>query len=227
MSDPCQDLHNQWQVEEFRKLYPSLRISHMSGCGLTFCGNLTFKAKVDGLEKITDTYSIRCEIKEDFPTSLPMFFETEGRIPKSYHTNHDGTLCLGSPLRVRQELHKKSTLHTLIKDLLIPYLYKHSYHEKHGDQPLGELEHGALGLIEDYETLFEVKGAKACYEMLLLLGMEKLYANKKPCPCGSGARLGKCHNQVLNPFRKIESRQFYLKQAELFKDQYAIHIQSQ
>ena len=105
------------------------------------------------------------------------------------------------------------TLVGLIERLVIPYLYNHSYHEQSGKLPVGELDHGALGLVDDYEKLFRLQGWIQCVKALQFLGMKKRIANKKPCPCQSGRRLGKCRNLVLNPLRKIESRTYFRKQA--------------
>ncbi|MEI6178286.1 MAG: hypothetical protein WCS43_15445 [Verrucomicrobiota bacterium] len=91
----------------------------------------------------------------------------------------------------------------------MPYLYKRSYFEKHDCLPAGELEHGSSGLIADYQQLFGVEGSEACLGMIQMLGMKKRNANKKPCPCGSGRCVGKCHNRVLKPFRDLATRRYF------------------
>jgi hypothetical protein len=37
--------------------------------------------------------------------------------------------------------------------------------------------------------------------MVRLAGKKKRIANKLPCPCGSGRRLGRCHNLKVNGLR--------------------------
>jgi hypothetical protein len=80
-------------------------------------------------------------------------------------------------------------------------LYGFSYREKHGCLPFGELDHGMKGICKDLAKLFEVKDEKAAEEMVRLAGMKKRDANKQRCPCGSGQRLGKCHNRQVNRLR--------------------------
>lgn len=212
MRDPCLLIHESWGIEEFQTAYPDLRITHGSDCGLSFIGELSFRAALDGYEEIDDTYSLRGVVERGFPTAIPLVFETRGRIPKNFHTNPDEDLCLGSPLGLRIQLEAEPTLPGFIENIAIPYLYNHSHWETYGILPLGELEHGGPGLVADYERIFKVTGAKSCIGMLSMLGTKKRIANKQPCPCGSGERLGRCHNSVLNPLRGIDSRNFFRDQ---------------
>lgn len=209
MIDPCRHIHRSWKIGPFKEAHPELLLTHLPNCGLCIEGNLSFNAKKTGSDCIEDTYSIRCEVNAGFPREVPKAFETGGRIQAGYHKFTDSSLCLGSPLRQRVILGRAPTLHGFIEVLLVPYLYNHSYFEQHGRLPVGELSHGATGLIEDYEDLFKVTGARPCIEMLSLLGLKKRVANKRPCPCGSGLRLGRCHNRVLNPLRKIDTRNYF------------------
>jgi hypothetical protein len=185
-------------------------------------GELAFHAVRDGFEQISDTFSVRIEVASEFPRVLPKVFEAAGRIPPDYHTDPDGSLCLGSPLRQRLLIAKDQTLTGFVEHLLIPYLYNRSYFEKHEDLPIGDLPHGAPGLVADYERIFKVEGRSACTEMLYLLGLGKRIANKRSCPCGSGRRLGKCHNAVMNPLRKLASRREFREQLRLLLSQLKI-----
>lgn len=226
MRDPCQQVHEAWQVEDFQAIYPALRLTHRLDCGLTFRGDLSFRAATQGYEEVGDTFSLRGEIDPRFPTVVPLIFETGGRIHADFHTNPDGDLCLGSPLGLRVRLNDDPTLSGFIEKLVIPFLYNYSHYEIHGTMPLGELAHGAPGLVADYERMFRVEGNNNCVGMLQLLGLKKRLANKRPCPCGSGRRLGKCHNFVLNPLRTIESRSYFSEQANVLMEQIRVHASS-
>ena len=40
----------------------------------------------------------------------------------------------------------------------------------------------------------------------MLAAMKRRLANKRPCPCGSGRRLGRCHNRRVNTLRNQVGR---------------------
>lgn len=75
--------------------------------------------------------------------------------------------------------------------------------------PFGDLAHGRLGIIQDYMRLLRVDTEEATMKMLYLLGVKKRIANKQPCPCKSGRRLGRCHNHLLNSLREVQSQSWF------------------
>lgn len=209
MNDPCFQTHQAWDVDGFRNAYPELHLTYQRGCGLSIEGTLAFRAVKEGFELLDDEFELRWEVFDGFPKRIPLVYETKGRIPANYHKLENGALCLGSPIRQRMILAQRPTLTGFVELLVVPYLYNRSYFEKHGRLPVGELKHGSPGLIEDYQQLFGVEGNEACLGMLLMLGLKKRLANKKTCPCGSGLRVGKCHNKVLKPFRNLATRRYF------------------
>lgn len=219
MSDPCANLHASWGLAQFRERFPCLRLIHLPDCGLRFEGELVFRGQKDGYDEIQDSYKLCVVIPKQFPNARPQVFETAGRIPMGYHKMDDGSLCLGSPIRIRQQINLDPTLIGVADRLVIPYLYNYSYYERTGQLPLGELDHGVSGLVKDYEDLFQLNGLQQCIEAVDLLGIKKRIANKKPCPCGSGSRLGRCHNIFLNPLRKLAPRSFYRFQSTYLRNE--------
>jgi hypothetical protein len=79
--------------------------------------------------------------------------------------------------------------------------------------PFGELGHGAKGLLAEFRQLLEAANNTQCIAFLRLLGMKKRIANKRPCPCGSNRRLGRCHARRLNRLRRDASRSWFRHQA--------------
>jgi hypothetical protein len=84
----------------------------------------------------------------------------------------------------------------------------------HGDGEFifSELAHGAKGIIDDYMELFGLKSDDEVFRALELAGLKRRIANKKPCPCNCGLRLGICsfHNK-LNQMRGLASRSWFKK----------------
>lgn len=96
-----------------------------------------------------------------------------------------------------------------VERCVIPYLYRYSYLKMYGEAPFGDLEHGTSGITEDLRLLFELKRQSEVLPFVRLLAMRKRRANKERCPCGSGARLGRCHHHLVNRLRKRLGRYWF------------------
>jgi hypothetical protein len=79
-----------------------------------------------------------------------------------------------------------------VEDFLIPYFFGVSVKLSGGDFPQGGWAHGLNGLLEDGRALFGIKEDAQVLRAFELVGMRKRLANKEPCPCGCGRRLGGC-----------------------------------
>jgi hypothetical protein len=201
LADSDRDRLSRWRIPELLAKYSGLRLLP-SVDGLTrIAGRLDFAAQAPGLELIEESYDVEITVPHDFPTSIASVRETAGRIPATYHTLTDGSLCLGSRIRVRLIASASPSVLRFVERCVVPYLYGHSYFGKHGAMPFGELEHGEYGTLQDLASLFGttdlIKGAA----FARLVTMKKRRANKRPCPCGSQLRLGRCHNKNVNRLR--------------------------
>jgi hypothetical protein len=163
-----------------------------SSSDLVLRGTFNFLAKFKD-EEISDAYSLEIRVPNSFPSLLPKVYELENKVPRDgkHHLNKDNSLCLGSPLRLRIMTQKNPTLNGFAANCIVPFLYWISSKQF----SVGELEHGQKGLIDDYTSLFGLTEPKQVIETLKLLGMKKRVANKKPCPCGCGVRLGRCNKR--------------------------------
>lgn len=203
---------SRWGVSELLLKYPDLSIRPGRGEGLRIVGDLEFRAVAVG-DEVHDLFSIEMEVPNDFPASPPVVRETGGRIPRTFHTNLDRSLCLGSPLRLRMVLSKTPTLTGFVEGAVVPYLFGHVIAARTGELPFGELAHGDHGLLEDYQALLGTTDATECAALVELLAVKKRLANKRPCPCGSGKRVGRCHHGALNRLRSFGSRSWFRREA--------------
>lgn len=200
---------------EFLGNYPEMSFRPIKNGELCLKGNFRFNANYQSVQNIEDSYELEILVPEKFPYELPKVTELEGKIPRdnNFHINPDDTLCIGSPLRVILKLQDSATLNAYAEECLVPYLYAVSYKlENGGGFIFGELEHGKKGIVNDYCDILGLTSAKQVANALLLLGMKKRIANKKPCPCDCGKKLGKCnfHNK-LNSLRTAAPKSFYKK----------------
>lgn len=200
-------------MQEFLFEYPKMVLIPSVEFRAVIKGTFDFIAKPPEGTTIRDSFSLTIEVPEKFPRDIPLVRETGGRIPRNglYHVNSDNTLCLGSPLRLLLKLSKCPNLKGFSEECLIPHLYAVSHKLTYGGKlPFSELQHGYPGIWDDTVELLGLNDPKQARYVLSLLGMKKRNANKHPCPCGCGRRLGKCgFNDKLRQFRVIADRNWF------------------
>ncbi len=197
---PLRDQYATWGVEELLQSYPGLAIRPHAADGLLVAGEFFFFARRRRVE-ITDSYSIEIVVPDGFPQLLPQVKEVGGRIPADFHHYPDGTLCLGSPIRLYLLIGRYANLSDFARRCLLPYLFGYSYREKYGRLPFGELEHGHAGIMSDLRNLLAVDDDVQVLRLLDLAGTPRMKANRQRCPCDSGQRVGRCHHMLLNELR--------------------------
>jgi len=201
-------------LQQFLQDYPEMAFRPMTAAGnLIIEGRFAFTARPGAGLEITDAFALLIEVPPAFPRLLPRVTETDGRIPRNgeYHVNPDATLCLGSPLRLILKVSEHPTLSGFAETCIVPYLYAISHKLKFGGPlPFSELAHGTPGEIQDYVDLFSLQRPEQALRTLRMLGMKKRVANKLPCPCECGRRLGKCRlNRMIGKFRKLTDRHWF------------------
>lgn len=217
MRSPWSATLRRWGVDGLLRRFPNLALRPQRDGRIVIAGDLQFSAVVPKFGVIEDGFSIEIRVPENFPYTLPSVFERDGRIPKAHHTMADGSLCLGSPLGLRLKAMRGKTLLTFIEACVIPYLAGYCIYKRTGEMPFDELEHGTPGLLDEYRLLTGAPSDTACIGFIECLGLRKRVANKRKCPCGSGRRLGRCHNGRINPLRRVASRAWYMGTARQLK----------
>lgn len=212
-----------WGVHALLSRYPGLafRPSRVAGT-LVIAGELTFSASEPGRKRpVEDTFLVEIQVSRNFPNEPPLVRDAGGRVPRTFHTNPDGTLCLGSPIAVRMRLAAQPDLVGFVETSVIPYLYAFVRKERGEPLPFGELAHGDRGLLDDYRRLLGTRDDRTCVALLMLLGMKKRIANKQRCACGSGRRVGRCHHRALNRLRPAAPRSWFRAHATSLGRRYA------
>ena len=191
-------------LRRFLDAYLGMRVRPSPPDVLRLEGEFRFRADYKDGPIIEDVYRLQVNVPRRFPRGIPTVMELDERILRraECHVFNDGTLCLGSPLRLHLIAHDYPSLTEFSQHSIVPYLYANSYREKEGVYPFGELAHGAAGLLDDYVQILGLDRPEQAAEGIALIAMKKRLANKCPCPCGCGRRLGACSfNETVHRFR--------------------------
>jgi len=180
----------EWGVDDLLTAYGDLRIVPVPDGPTKITGILSFEASAQDRGTIRDAYGLEIAVPDNFPRSLPAVTETAGRIPKSFHMNPDGTLCLGSPTRLRLALSGRPSLERFVTKCVVPYLYGHAYFEKHGLMPFSELRHGESGILQDLASIYGAPSDASVVGFVRLTALSKRVANKLPVRAEVGVALG-------------------------------------
>lgn len=178
------------QFLELRVKYPYLFLENRDD-GHSVRGTI-FIEKDD----IKDRYEVEIQVGSDYPKKVPTVKEVGSKISQTFHHNPDGSLCLEAPLTVYEVFRANETLINFVDNLLLPYLYIHSYYLKNGKLPFGEHAHGAEGILEDYRRRFQLSDDSSILRLIQILA-ENSYRGHHICPCGSGIKLRDCHGKYL------------------------------
>lgn len=190
-----------------------MRVRPGVGGGILLHGDFEFAARTEVHGEVRDSFQVRLQIPAAFPRDLPAAYETGRRIPRrgEFHVNSDGSLCLGSRLRLLQKISDHEDLHGYAIDCMEPYFYAVSYKLNNGGPLiLGELEHFSPGELDDYMEMFGLTSRQQALKAYQMLQIKKRVANKKSCPCGCGLRLGRClFNEKITALRKLAARSWF------------------
>jgi hypothetical protein len=201
-----------WGLDALLTQYTGLALRPSSEAGvLIIAGDLEFEAMEPcGSGSARASFQIELRVGPAFPRDAPQVRDLGGQIPRGFHTNpDDGTLCFGSPLRLALLHSRHDDLLGFMEACVVPFLYGWVRYRHDGYLPFGELAHGGRGLLDEYREIFRVHDDRACIEMLRMLTLKKRIANKLPCPCGSGLRVGRCCHRRLQYLRVIRPRSWF------------------
>ncbi|MCA2992089.1 hypothetical protein [Gemmatimonas sp.] len=205
-----------WRLEDALVSHPGLALVPFAGSELQMVGALRVNHSAPPSDlHIEASYEIDIRVPMAFPRELPRVYEIGGKIPQDFHRLPDGALCLGSPAGQRIQLGKTPSIGQFIDRVVIPYLYGHAHMMRVGRMPFDELAHGSVGLEDDARQIFGLPHSMSVSSLLGFAGMRRRVANKHRCPCGSGRRLGRCHNTLVNCARDVLGRAACREQANL------------
>jgi len=191
------------QIIELGEKYPKLSYYRERGNKFEILGDIEL---IDSDKIDWGSFSIRIEISNEYPSNIPIVFETKKKIPWKYsrHLNLEGECCLSPEVEEHIILGRNYTLIDYLEKLVVPFFVSQRYFELTGNWLNGQYSHNTEGLLEYYKERFQTEEIKIIIvSFKVLFGEINLGRNDK-CYCNSGKNFKKCHGLILNDFRKVD-----------------------
>lgn len=144
--------------------------------------------------KVLDRFQVKIILPPDFPRSLPIPFETGGRIPWTaarHVVEHSGAACVLLPDVRWKVFPVGAPFLDYLKGPFHSYFLGQLVVEAGGTWPYGEWGHAADGILEFYYDNIGVRTPEAVMRYLVAMKRSKLKPHKA-CPCGSTRQLASC-----------------------------------
>lgn len=164
-------------------------------------GTIQFNRKYNEIS-ITDEYTIQILFPFNYPKKLPIVKEINKRIPSDPDFHNDkgvAGFCFGVPADILRKISHDNTFKFYISEIIIPFLYAHSFYEQYKQYPWPTRSHYQAGLIEFYKEFFQLPDENTAQNFLSEI---KKYKNTIKghilCPCGSNKKFRNCHQKLYN-----------------------------
>lgn len=168
-----------------------------------------FKYKVTGSIPIIDaegthwgTFHASIYFKARYPYGFAVLQEVSALIPRliDRHIGQNGECCVCGPLEALEMEQKPLSVLAFINNYAVPYFANQIHYEEYGYYVNGEYSHDHEGLWESFEELFNTKDRGEIIKKLDFIKSKP--SVNKPCPCGSGRKIKRCHLNLIKSIRK-------------------------
>jgi len=167
--------------------------------------------------QVYDRYLIEVEMPTESPKGLPIVREIGGRIPRESdrHMEAAGKACIVLPDAFWYEHPKGMSLLDFLDGPVRGFFAGQSLIELgiKDPWPVGQWGHVHVGIIDFYSGVFGTKDPEVICRYLNLLKRGTI-KTRRPCPCGSGIMLQKCHLELINALRSRIPRDVAAKSEE-------------
>lgn len=144
---------------------------------------------------VWESYEVRVELREGFPTALPKTYVLSKKIPwtNDRHIGANGGCCIAPEAEEYCVLGRDYSLVSYIEKLVIPFFASQKLFDLEGDWPNGDFPHFTDGLISYYKSKLCLDSLdKVIFALSIAVGQKQLGRNDA-CLCGSGRKFKKCH----------------------------------
>jgi len=193
--------------------FPELHYK-ISDHSVSLSGIIRFNVVINDI-LLADFFKVKLVFPDEYPEMYPKVFELSNKIPDTFHTYSDHSLCLATNMELASVFFSSKSIGNFIENLLLPYLCNFVYFRNHGELPFGDREHGFDGKLQFYQEIFNTKDTKLILRFLCAIYKKNLRGHH-PCPCGSQIVFRKCHwlaaqKLLIIPTELINEEITYLK----------------
>ncbi len=152
-----------------------------------------------------DRYSIRIELADNHPISLPQVFEIGGRVPTTaarHVYEEGGYACLFVPFERFKYWPDSRNMSSFLGGPVNSYFYSQSFYDQHGYYPFGERSHNLSGVIESIKDISGMNSSSKVYAAIDLISKTQMKGHWD-CPCNSGKNLKNCHFGTLADLKRV------------------------
>lgn len=151
-------------------------------------------------------YGVCILFPERYPKEIPILLCNDPKLPIGNidrHIMETGSACLGVYADIMSRWSMKNNIVNFLENFVAPFLVWQACYDTHQKPPpWGQRSHFAQGIIEYYSELLGMDRRQVVVEFMKLLARKNHPKGHEICPCGSGARLRKCHRQLLYSIRE-------------------------
>ena len=199
-----------YQLQHLLKQYPLLSIKRENEDEIEIEGEILVSGKVK-LFTVFEKYQVKLLISKKLKY-LPKIYETGDKVEKAYaHKSNSGLLCLETDTSIKLHFLNGFDLVEWLERYVETYFISYEFYKRYERFPFGDRPHGALGIIDTYQQLFNVADFESTLRMIFYI-IQKRYRGHQKCPCGSGLRIRNCHGNNIKLFYENKDAMEILKQ---------------
>ncbi len=155
-----------------------------------------------------DRWGLAIALPDDYPTGLPIVREVGGRVPwiADRHVFKDGCACMFVPDAQWKHYPEGMTITEFLNGPVRNHYLAQTHFELTGSWPKaigddrGDRSHGPRGRLEYWMEELETASPRVVERFLDYLASDWV-SGHRPCYCGSGDPLRRCHASTLALFR--------------------------
>jgi len=189
--------NNQKLIKEGLQKFPKLKYKPLSAGRFMVYGDIDI---FDVDNNYWDSFSIKIFLSGNYPYSVPIVQEVGGQIPREdrRHIDKDGYCCLDIDHALLADCRRGLDLEHFLIDYVYAFFSNQLFYEQTGYFANGEWRHFDAGIKEFYLNIPSIKSLDfAVLTLKYILSGNKQVRNK-PCYCGSGIKLKKCHGSLVD-----------------------------
>jgi hypothetical protein len=202
-TDPMQKLNLDKDLIEVLEMFPKLKLFEKDK-KKTVCGEIDI---FDAADNYVDSFTINVAVPRNYPHGFPLLFETGKKfehIPDR-HINEDGSCCVCSLQESDLIRQKGISIKEFFLKYVIPYLANQLYFDSEEVWANGDYGHGAEGILQYYQELFEMESIEEVINLLSFFNTHKMNRNDD-CFCGKKDKLKRCHLKTYNIIKNLSKR---------------------